>query len=308
MKFIKQLIEFFTKIFDKKQPKVITRFAPSPTGFLHIGGLRTAYLNWLYAKAKGGKFILRIEDTDENRNTKENVNYILNSMKFFGLKWDKLYTQSKNKRLHLRLAVTLVSRGMASKDGTAILIHNTPEIINRYFPTEFYDQISGKIKTTKQDISNLGETTVLIKSNASVAFLFASLVDDLKQNVNYIIRGVDHLSNTPKQIMLYNILVDQGLFKPREINYYHLGLLTKDKRKISKRDSESDLEYYKQFKVPAVLNYILRMGWSPKQDNKENSVIDTKKAIKMFKNEEGNFKSSPAGIDENKLKWYNKKY
>ena len=286
-----------------KRNKIRTRFAPSPTGFLHIGGLRTAYFNYLFAKANKGKFILRIEDTDIKRKDKKNIAYIKKSLKHFDIKANKIFIQSKNLKYHKRIANLLVDKKLAIKKDNAIIL----KFNKHYCPIKYKDEISGIINVTNQDIKTIKNGIVLIKSNGTATFLFASILDDIKQKITHVIRGSDHLANTPKQLYIRNILVKTNIISSYEPKYYHIGLITKDNKKISKRDKESNLEEYKQLIPEAVLNYILRMGWGPKVDNKENSIIPKIKALKMFLTK-GNMRSAPSNIDENKLKWYNKKY
>jgi glutamyl/glutaminyl-tRNA synthetase len=281
-----------------------TRFAPSPTGFMHIGSLRTAYFNYLFAKANGGDFVIRIEDTDKVRSSKANIDYIKDAMKHFSLDYDNIYIQSKNQRYHKNIANKLFDLGIAQKvNGTAIILPLMPDL----YPKTFTDNIVGTINTSNQDLLDVSNGIVLIKSDGSASFLFASILDDYMQKITDIIRGMDHLSNTPKQLYILNVLKKYNLIDDYDPNYYHVGLITKDKKKISKRDPEANLNMYFNYNSDAVLNYILRMGWGPRDDNKANSIITKDRAIDMFISG-GKMRKAPSGIDMNKLNWYNKKY
>ncbi|MCK5393828.1 MAG: glutamate--tRNA ligase, partial [Candidatus Omnitrophica bacterium] len=166
------------------------RFAPSPTGYLHIGGARTCLFNWLYARNTGGKFILRIEDTDLERSKKEYLDEILESIKWLGMEWDEIYYQSQRFELYHKYAEKLIEEGKAyRKEGAVFFKYNFETI-------EIDDLIRGKIvfkELPKQE-------EVIIKSDNSPAYNFCCVIDDALTRVNRVIRGEDHISNTPKQI------------------------------------------------------------------------------------------------------------
>jgi len=178
---------------------VRVRFAPSPTGNLHIGGARTALFNWLYSQAKGGKFILRIEDTDQLRSQQEFVDEILESLKWLGFSWDEIEYQSKRLNLYREQAQRLLREGKAyteKLEGKA-----TEAIIFRVRPQEIKveDLIRGQIRFDATTIKD----QVLIKSDGTPTYNFACVVDDAAMQITHVIRGDDHISNTPKQILLY---------------------------------------------------------------------------------------------------------
>ncbi len=282
--------------------KLNTRIAPSPTGNMHIGTARTAYLNWLIAKNTGGKFYLRIDDTDKQRSRPEFVETIKDSMNWLGMDYDGEIRYQNDHERYMIYATDLIAKGAAIIDKGAIVIKG---VYGSKIPKSWYDSVVGAIKTTDQDIEDLADL-VIIKSDGSPTYNFATVIDDFEMNINCIIRGVDHISNTVKQIYLYNIL-GFGVVKP---TYYHVGLLLgEDGKKISKRAGALSVTDYKDkgYSPDALLNYMLRMGWSPKLDNKENSVIGKDKAINMILTE-GNFRAAPSKLDTNKLNWYNKKY
>ncbi|MBM3244678.1 MAG: glutamate--tRNA ligase, partial [Candidatus Omnitrophica bacterium] len=180
---------------------VRVRFAPSPTGYLHIGGGRTALFNWLFKESKQGKFVLRIEDTDKARSKQEYVDEILFSLKWLGFDWDEIYYQSQRFELYRQYAEKLLKEGKA-------YIEKSPEgkeaIIFKVNPQQILvnDLIRGQI----QFDSSVIKDQVLIKSDGTATYNFACVVDDASMEITHIIRGDDHISNTPKQVMLYQAL------------------------------------------------------------------------------------------------------
>ena len=267
------------------------RFAPSPTGNLHIGGARTALFNWLYAKAKGGKFILRIEDTDLARSKKEFLDEILNSLSWLGLDWDEIYYQSERFQLYRDYANQLLDKGLAYKDGEAIIFKVTPQKIKiidliRNEPIEF-------------DASVIKDQ-VLIKSDLSPTYNFACVIDDALMKVSHIIRGDDHISNTPKQIIMYQAL---GFPVPE---FAHLPLiLGTEGGRLSKRTGATAIsDYRKMGYLPgALVNYLLLLGWSP-GENQE--IIELKEASGKFDIKDAN--KTAAAFNLEKLNWLNSQY
>jgi len=276
--------------------KFNTRIAPSPTGNMHLGTARTAYFNYLASRSTGGKFILRVDDTDLDRSDDKFLDSIFGSLDWLGLNTDAVYYQSKRLDVYTDYLNRLLDSGKAiKKDGAVFLNYDFKD-------DSWVDGIKGKINISDNDLvaaSNL----VLWKSDGMPTYHFASVVDDIDLDINCVIRGVDHISNTAKQIAIYRAL---GADLPV---YFHVGLLTAvDGKKLSKRHGASSVVDYQDSNTPAaMLNYMLRMGWSPSLDNKENSVISKDKALRMFW-DEGKMKPSPAKLDTNKLKWYNKKH
>jgi len=185
------------------------RFAPSPTGYLHIGGARTALFNWMYARAQNGQFILRIEDTDLLRSKKEYLDEILDSLEWLGLNWDELYKQSDRFSIYREYAEKLLKEEKAYKDGEAIIL-KIPDMA-----LKFYDLIRDEISF---DVSEIKDQ-VLLKSDGSPAYNFACGVDDALMEISCVIRGEDHISNTPKQLAFYHAL---GFKRPK---YAHLPLI-----------------------------------------------------------------------------------
>ncbi len=240
---------------------VRVRFAPSPTGFLHVGSARTALFNWLFARNQKGEFLLRIEDTDRARSKEEFLQEILDSLKWLGLNWDgQIEFQSKRLDRYRELAERLLAEGTAYKDGQAILYKVTPgETIS------FQDVIHGSISVNTLEIKD----QVLVKSDGTPAYNFACVVDDSEFKITHVIRGDDHISNTPKQLLLYRAL------KLEPPQFAHIPLiLGTDRSRLSKRHGATSLrEYRKMGYLPeAVVNFLSLLGWSPGEDREILSI------------------------------------
>ncbi|MDZ7665838.1 MAG: glutamate--tRNA ligase [Desulfotignum sp.] len=266
---------------------VVTRFPPSPTGFLHIGGARTALFNWLYARKTGGKFILRIEDTDEDRSTKESVDAILESLEWLGIDWDEgPYFQTQRKEIHDRHIEKLV------EDGHAYYCACTPEEVNAMREQArakgLKPMYNGRCReralsnapgtvvrlktpdsgaTVVQDIVK-GDTAfqnaeiddfIIRRGDGSAMYNLAVVVDDLTMGVTVIIRGDDHLINTPKQILIY-----QALGGDLPVFGHVPMVLGPDKARLSKRHGAMSVSEYREmgYLPDAVINYLVRLGWS----------------------------------------------
>ena len=269
---------------------VRVRFAPSPTGYLHIGGARTALFNWMYAKAQGGKFILRIEDTDKVRSKSEFLDEILDSMKWLGLEWDEFYKQSDRFDLYRQYAQKLLEQGKAYQDGEAVLLKMPQKQI------KIYDLIRDEIVVDTKEIKD----QVLMKSDGSPTYSFACVIDDALMEISCVIRGEDHISNTPKQIVIYEALG----FKPPK--FAHLPLILDDERaRMSKRAGAVAVsDYHRQGFLPeAVVNTLMLLGWSP-GNNQEKIVLAS--AIKNFSIKKINKAGAVFSLD--KLKWLNSQY
>lgn len=274
---------------------VKTRIAPSPTGYMHLGTARTAYFNWLAAKSVGGHFTLRIDDTDMARSEDKYTDAIFASMESLGLDYDAVFFQSKRGTVYRDYLDILQEKGkIAFKDGAYFL--NTENM-----PTHWTDEIAGPIAISPADMEFL-KALVLFKSDGTPTYNFASVIDDIDTGINCVIRGVDHISNTPKQIAIYNAL-DVPLPK-----YYHVGLiLGPDGKKLSKRHGASSVVDYADYDTNALLNLMLRMGWGPIKDDKSTAIITKGDALSLFW-EGGKLRSAPSKLDMAKLEWYNKKY
>jgi len=283
-------------------PEVRVRFAPSPTGYLHIGGARTALFNWLYCRHNDGKLILRIEDTDRSRNTEEAAAAIYEGLEWLDLKWDEgphvggnygPYFQSERDAIYEEYLTKLEQAGYIFEDQGALRFRSPREHV------VVEDLVCGKIDF---DLTNPGThpDMTLRRPDGSWIFHFVNVVDDIEMHVSHVIRGEDHLSNTPKHIELYRAL---GATPP---NFAHIPLiLNRDGSKMSKRDEGARLgTYIEQGYAPeAVRNYLCLLGWSPK-DNREKLDID--EVIRLFELDKINRRN--AAFDLNKCFWLNGQY
>ena len=283
-------------------PEVRVRFAPSPTGHLHIGGARTALFNWLFARHHGGKFVLRIEDTDAKRNTEEAMAAIYEGLEWLGLNWDEgphaggdfgPYLQSGRTELYERYLKKLQDAGHIFEDQGALRFRSPREhvIVD--------DIVAGKIDFDLSNPATHPDMTIR-RPDGSWIFHFVNVIDDLEMKISHVIRGEDHLSNTPKHIEIIRAL---GATPP---HYAHIPLiLNRDGSKMSKRDEGARVEYYirRGYLPAAVRNYLCLLGWSPK-DNREKLGID--EIIRIF--DLKNIGRSSATFDPNKLHWLNGEY
>lgn len=274
---------------------VRVRFAPSPTGNLHIGGGRTALFNWLFAQSQKGQFVLRIEDTDKERSKKEFVDEILNSLKWLGFAWDELYYQSERFDRYRMHADKLLKAGSAyiekSPEGKEAIIYKVPAQ-----KIKVHDLIRGQIEFD----SSLIKDQVLIKSDGTPTYNFACVVDDAEMKITHIIRGEDHISNTPKQVLIYEAL---GFPLPL---FAHLPLIMGlDGGRLSKRTGATAISDYRKmgYLSEALLNYLLLLSWAP-GDNRE--LITIKEAVKLF--DIKNVNKTAATFDLKKLDWMNNQY
>ena len=283
-------------------PDIRVRFAPSPTGYLHIGGARTALFNWLFARYHGGKFVLRIEDTDIKRNTEEAMAAIYEGLQWLGLNWDEgphaggefgPYLQSERTELYERYLKKLQDAGHIFEDQGALRFRSPHEhvIVD--------DVVCGKIDFDLSNPATHPDMTIR-RPDGSWIFHFVNVIDDLEMKISHVIRGEDHLSNTPKHIEIFRAL---GATPP---HYAHIPLiLNRDGSKMSKRDEGARVEYYirRGYLPAAVRNYLCLLGWSPK-DNREK--IDVDEVIRIF--DLKNIGRSSATFDPDKLHWLNGEY
>lgn len=269
----------------------VVRFAPSPTGYLHIGGARTCLFNWLYARSTNGKFILRIEDTDQVRSEKKYLDEILDSLKWLGLDWDELYYQSERFDIYRDYAKKMLDSGKAYKDGEAI-IYRIPENVK----IKFFDLLRGEISVDTEQLKD----QVLIKSDGSPSYNFCCVIDDMLMEMTHIIRGDDHIANTPKQIMIYEALG----FKPPK--FVHIPMIHgEDGSRMSKRHGATAItEYRNQGYLPeALVNYLALLGWNPGTDKE---MFSLKSLVKEFSLKRVN--KTAAIFDMTRLSWVNGQY
>jgi glutamyl-tRNA synthetase len=271
---------------------VIVRFAPSPTGYLHLGSARTALFNWLFARHSGGRFLLRVEDTDRVRSEARFLEEILSDLRWLGLDWDgELIYQSRRFDLYRRKAEELAAGGKAYREGEAFLFR-----VEGGRAIEYDDIIHGRISVRSDDIKD----QVMIKSDGSPSYNFACVVDDADLGITHILRGDDHISNTPKQILFYDAF---GLAPPR---FGHMPLiLGPDGAKLSKRHGGVSVEEYRRegYLPEALVNHLILLGWYP---GREHEVLTLAQAAAMF--DVSQMGDVQAKFDIQKLRWLNQEH
>jgi glutamyl-tRNA synthetase len=297
--------------------QVRVRFAPSPTGFFHIGSARTALFNWLYARHTGGTFVLRIEDTDKERNSEEFLNVIYDSLRWLGMNWDEgpqiggdfgPYRQSERDHVYKEYLEKLKVAGRTyEKDGavyfkllgersevfdehrkkTVTKVANTPAVID--------DQIRGHVERTED------EDFVIVRSDGSPVFHFVNVVDDIAMKITHVIRGEDHLSNTSKHVELFKAF---GVPMPK---FAHIPLILKQNGpgKMSKRDQGALIEEYQRrgYLPEALVNFLSLLGWNPGDDREKMPISEI---IRLF--DLPGVNQSNARFDDKKLAHMNMAY
>ena len=307
--------------------KTIGRFAPSPTGLLHIGGARTALFAWLYSKSLGGDCLLRLEDTDAERSKQKYTDSIINSFKWMGIEFDQepVY-QSRNKDNHLDKAQELVNRGKAyycdcpperlkkireeqqkkrekpKYDGKCreLGLEKGPNTVIRFKNPEsgsvtFKDLVRGQMEVANKELDDL----ILVRSDGSPTYNLCVVVDDLDMNISHVVRGDDHINNTFRQINIFKALEESVPV------YGHVPMiLGEDGKRMSKRHGAVNVLDYKDLGVlpEAFLNYIVRLGWS----YGDQEMFGLKELIQIFK--DGKLNNSPASFSYEKLLWFNREY
>jgi glutamyl-tRNA synthetase len=268
------------------------RFAPSPTGVLHIGGARTALYNWLLAHGSGGTFVLRIEDTDRERSTPENVELILDGLRWLELDWDEgPYSQWERREHHSEAIERLVAGGHAYEDEGAIRLRVPDE-----GETVVHDVIRGDITFPHSAIKDF----VIRRSDGGPLYNLAVAVDDLDMGITHVVRGDDHISNTPRQIMILRALGEEPPV------YAHLPLLHgPDGKKLSKRHGAASVQDLRAagYLPEAVRNYIALLGWGY---DESTTFFTTDELIRHF--DLARVSRNPAVFDEQKLRWMNGRY
>ncbi len=299
--------------------EVRVRFAPSPTGFFHIGSARTALFNWLYARHCGGTFILRIEDTDRERNTAEALRVLLDGMRWLGLDWDEgpekggpvgPYFQSERGDVYRRAVDRLLDTGRAYENDGAVFFRLEGERYRehdeylggevekvRSEPVVFEDAVRGRVERV------VDRDFPIVRANGEPVFHLVNVVDDIEMRVSHVIRGEDHLANTARHITLFRAL---GAEPPV---FAHLPLILKDpavgKGKMSKRDQGALIEEYqnRHFLAAAVRNFLCLLGWSPKGDRE---IMPVGEIIEAF--DFPGIQKGAARFDEAKLRHMNGHY
>ncbi len=289
-------------------PEIRVRFAPSPTGYLHVGGARTALFNWLFARHHGGKFILRIEDTDRARHNVEAVQVIFDGLRWLGLDWDEgpqvggthaPYFQSEREAIYQRYAEQLIGAGHVYADENGALRFRLPRQ-----PLVFEDLVCGRIEVDRSKSQNreggVESDMTIRRADGGWIFHFVNVVDDIDMRITHVIRGEDHLSNTAKHLELFAAL---GVEPPR---YGHIPLiLNKDGSKMSKRDTGASITSYLEggYVPEAVLNYFCLLGWSPKDDRE---LMPREEIVARF--DLANVNRKGAHFDLAKCDWFNAQY
>jgi glutamyl-tRNA synthetase len=306
--------------------QVRTRFAPSPTGFLHIGGARTALFSWAYARRHAGKFILRIEDTDVERSTAQSVSAILEGMQWLGLDWDEgPFFQMQRLARYKEVAEQLIAAGYAYRDYMpkqeldALRAQQTargekprydraigqkyrgegPAPVRFKTPQEgsvgWNDLVKGPIEFPNAELDDL----VLLRGDGVPTYNFGVVVDDLDMQISHVIRGDDHVNNTPRQIHIFN-----ALQKPLPAFAHLPMILGGDGERLSKRHGAVSVTQYRDdgYLPEALLNYLARLGWSHGDDE----IFSTQQLVQWF--ELQHVSGSPARFDPEKLKWLNQHY
>lgn len=281
---------------------VRTRFAPSPTGYLHVGGARTALFNYLFAKKHGGTFILRVEDTDAERNTDEARKAIFDGMKWLGMEWDEgpevggncgPYNQSERQEIYQGWFDKLVAADRVYEDDGAwrFRFDRKPMVMN--------DLICGEVTIDYTNEDNTPDMVVR-RSDGTFTFHFVNVVDDIEMKMTHVIRGEDHLMNTPKHIQLFEAF---GIEPPQ---YAHLPLiLDMEGAKMSKRHAAAAVDSYspRGYTPESVFNFLALLGWSPKGDEE---IFTPAELIEAFTLE--NVNRAPAKFDEEKCAWMNQQH
>ncbi len=308
---------------------VVTRFPPSPTGYLHIGGARTALFNWLYARKHGGKFVFRLEDTDRERSTQAAVNAILDSMQWLGLDWDDGPSyQSQRDERYAAVLGDLLAQGRAYRcycsrdrlralreaqmarkekpryDGRCRDMERPPQdasppVVRLRTPRDdaivVEDVVHGRIAFANEELDDL----IIARSDGSPTYHLTVVVDDLDNGVTHVIRGDDHLNNTPRQIHIIDAL---GGARP---SYAHVPMIHgSDGKKLSKRHGALSVTQYRDegYLPEALLNYLVRLGWS----HGDQEIFSRSEMIAAF--ELSGINKSAASFDPEKLRWVNQQY
>ena len=323
--------------FDRNTPEVPRlRFAPSPTGYLHVGGARTALFNWLFARHFGGTLVLRIEDTDLERSTPEMVDGILQGLEWLGIHWDEgpyyqtqrmdLYREAASKLIESRAAyycfctkadlekrrATAVAEGRPPRyEGTCRRINSAeairrknagePAAVRFRVPesgsTSFEDAVFGRLEFANAEL----EDFVLLRSDGNPTYHLSVVADDIDLRISHILRGADHISNTPKQVLLYN-----ALGAPLPVFAHVPLILGPDKTRLSKRHGATSVMAYREEGIvpEAFRNFLALLGWTPPEGSSE--ILGDQELIRLFSLD--TISRSNAVFDRDKLDWFNTEY
>ena len=281
---------------------VRTRFAPSPTGYLHLGGARTALFNWLFARKHGGTFVLRVEDTDEARNKEEAFAAIYEGMQWMGIDWDEgygkggeygPYNQSERQALYEKWFEVLVEKDRVYEEGGAWRFRFERKTVTHT------DLVSGEI-TIDYANEEINPDMTVRRPDGTFTFHFVNVVDDIEMKISHVIRGEDHLMNTPKHLQLYEAF---GVEAPQ---FAHIPLILNDSgKKMSKRDEGAAVKDYVEmgFYPHAMTNFVALLGWNPKS---EEEIFSLEDLIEKF--DLSHVNRAPARFDLKKALWMNQQY
>src|SRR4051795_7715520 len=281
-----------TAAYDREAMSVRVRMAPSPTGFLHIGGVRTFLFNWLFARQHGGETRLRIENTDTSREVAEAVNQIEESLRWIGIEWDGAITFQLDRLDDCsRVAEQLVAEGKADEDEGAIRFRMPNEGV-----TAWDDVVRGRVEVANETIEDL----VLVRSDGRPTYNFASPMEDVWDGITHVIRGEDHISNTPKQI---NLIRAVGAEPPAYAHVSHV--LGADGKSLSKRHGSVTVDDFRRqgYLPEALMNFLALLGWAP---DGETTIMSRDELVARFDLER--VVPSPATFDYQKLDWMNGVY
>lgn len=281
----------------------ITRFAPSPTGFFHLGGARCALQNYLAARSSNGKFILRIDDTDQARNQDSHIDLILHCLNRLGLTHDDFFMQSQRISRYKDAVSTLLDNGYAVLSDGAVMLSVKAQAL---LTNSFYDLANGVCSITPTTLDQITKT-MLVRSDGNATYQLATVVDDIDSDVNFIIRGADHLSNTPKQIVIALALAKCGWNKAQSFIdncvFAHSGLICVDGKKLSKRNNDSNLSLLLDNYDNSAINHLtLMLGWSHIDGtfDKKYKTLDLATMVSVFK--QGRINPANCSLNTDKLK------
>ncbi|MFP4136570.1 MAG: glutamate--tRNA ligase [Candidatus Acetothermia bacterium] len=266
---------------------VRVRFAPSPTGHLHVGGARTALFNWLFARGRSGDFILRIEDTDQSRSTEESIEVIEDSLEWLGLDWDEYYRQTERTEHYEEKAEALLESGNAYESEGALWFE-----IPDGGTVVVDDAVLGRVEYETDELKDF----VIRRSDGSFTYNFACVVDDSELEISHVMRGDDHLNNTPKQMLVYEALD----LEPPEFAHFPM-ILGEDHKRLSKRHGATSVLNYREKGIlpEALVNFLARLGWS----HGDQELFGEEELVEHFSL--GAVGESSAVFDEEKLLWMN---
>lgn len=280
-----------------------TRVAPSPTGFFHLGTARTALHNYLIAKATGGHFLLRIDDTDLQRNQQAYIDVIFDALQWLDIVPDSVMYQSQRFSHYQQVADQLIRHGLAVRDKDNVV----RLAFGQHYRSSWHD-FYGKIYPLTDKDRDMAANIALMKSDGTPTYHFSCVVDDVDTQRNLVLRGADHIPNTVKQLYIADALQSMH-YGITDIQYIHVGLIMKDQKKLSKRDGASNILAYRDqgYHPMALWNFLLRLGWGHPDPNFDRKTPLLNKDDMINRVMDGKFKVINANFDNQKLAFYAKK-